>query len=295
MKDTWGIPGPLFVFVYLAAEVVVGVWSVNVRCKIKDTGSGADRQLDPESRHDALLAAYLAGGQPLALLAALGGLRAAGELARVGNSVVARGGRRIGGLSELERAVLGELAEPTYRPRLDRRPKVYAALEGVRAELVGRGLLLDRARRARFRWTCLPWLGLVGVGIARFRDGVRSGHPVGLLAVLLIAAILATGLAASRPTHSEAGNIEPARLREQLEHLHPEMNPSWTTLGGAAAAFGIALYGTSALWAAEPEFARALGAARNSYAAPSGGGGSGCGGGGGGGCGGGGCGGGCGG
>jgi hypothetical protein len=82
-------------------------------------------------------------------------------------------------------------------------------------------------------------------------------------------------------------------MRRSSKHLRPDSSPSWSTYGPGAAALGVGLFGTAAIWAADPAFAadaeiqrQSIGSNGWTGGSDGGGGGSSCGGGG---CGGGGC------
>ena len=58
---------------------------------------------------------------------------------------------------------------------------------------------------------------------------------------------------------ADAGQAVLAESRTRSRHLAPSLAPSWATYGVAGAAMGVALYGTAAIWAADPAFAGAAG------------------------------------
>jgi uncharacterized protein (TIGR04222 family) len=201
--------------------------------------------------------------------------------------------------------VLTEAVVPLTRAELVGRHSVGSALDGLRDDLVRRGLLHSASAGQRRRWA-FAMAALLALGLARLVAGLSGGKPVGflVLAMLVVAAltVLLVRLAASART--ARGDAELAELRAAHPHLSPNMKPDWTANGATAAGLAVGLFGAGALWAADPAFAgemimeRAFSGVSGSGSSGGwvssgcggssggGGGGGGCGGGGGGGCGG---------
>jgi uncharacterized membrane protein YgcG len=64
---------------------------------------------------------------------------------------------------------------------------------------------------------------------------------------------------------SVAGDRVLAELREGHQALKPALSPSWAAYGALGAALAVAVFGTRSLWTADPEFARALSAAKDKF------------------------------
>ena len=176
-------------------------------------------------------------------------------------------------------------------------PRVANALRRTNDRLVEDGLVLSANQRASARTAALPVLGVAALGVARIVAGTSNHKPVGFLVFAAIVVLVVGLRLLAVPTTSRAGRELMHRLRASNAHLRPNQAPSWATYGAAGAMLGVALWGTEALWAADPAFASQAGIARTigSGSGSSGGGsscssgdsgGSSCGGGG---CGGGGC------
>jgi len=311
--ETWGISGPIFLALYFVAAVGVVAAAHGIRrWTVGGAPTGDSRHwLEARDTTDPYLAAYLNGGADLAVLAALSALRAGGLL--YGRQ---RRCERVPGVagrppSELERAILAETAGPRTRAELADTAPVRAALDALRGELVRRRLLLSDAQRARLRNWALAPLGVLGIGVLRLSDGLQGGKPVGdLVFLMFLLGVAVPILWFTVPVRTAAGNAALTRLRGNHRELAPALAPSWVANGPIAAALGVAMFGTSALWTADPAFADELSAARSAYGPTDGwpgvferlssgsshgsgshdsgssGGGGGCGGGGGGGCGG---------
>lgn len=134
--DTWGISGPAFLFLYVAAAGLLILAAVVQRAIVfAGRRDLAANQLTPEQ------AAYLNGGERLAVYASLGKLRAAGS---VGTSAQGRTlvttGPLPAGATRLDHAV-HNAAGQRIRPRdLATHQWVRAALHDIRRQLEHVGL-----------------------------------------------------------------------------------------------------------------------------------------------------------
>jgi uncharacterized protein (TIGR04222 family) len=186
--------------------------------------------------------------------------------------------------------------------QLEADPLVASGVTEVQASVVRAGWLVESGARGLARLGGFVLAVLFGVGLLRTIFGIQNGRPVFYLVLLLIVtALLSVYFLAATPRLTRAGAAAMKEIQSRNRHLDPRQAPSWTTYGASGMAMGVALWGTAALWSADPAFAADAGlrhqALGGSGAASSlggdGGSGASCSGGGGGGCGGGGCGGGC--
>ncbi|MFG3699013.1 TIGR04222 domain-containing membrane protein [Micromonospora sp. NPDC047620] len=290
--DTWGIPGPVFLRVYLLAAAVVVVGAIVHRVRVLAGPPAGDvGQLGPQQ------VAYLNGGKELAIWASLGGLRGSGAVGVRPDRRLTTGGPMPAGTTPLDQAIHLAAGRNATTRELHRDEWVRRALDQLRTDLEQRGLALTQARRAALRqWAFLLTL-LVAVGVFRIFAGLSNDRPVGWLVLSQIPLIVVAVLLYRVPWRTRAANRELRGLRQQHTYLAPASAPAYATYGAAGAAMGVALFGTASLWAMDPGFAEQAEIQRQ--AASGGGGSSGCGGGsscsggsscgGGGGCGGGGC------
>lgn len=297
---TWGISGPAFLGFYATLAVLVAIVTGLLRRRLaRSTGTAPVPRLDSQP-HDV---AYLHGGPELAVLTALTALHADGRVTTSGRRHVRAVGSVGPSASELERAIHRSAQHPAQHPvqhsarhgvlrtALSSEPPVREALTRIERRLADTGLLLTAEQRRRIRWTGWMLGAVVVVGAIRAVVGGTAGRPIGfLLAMMLAVAVGTLVVICTAPRRTNRGDAELKRLRSAHAGLAPRMRPSWQTYGPAGAALGVAVFGASALWAADPAFATELGVPRFA-AGGDGGGGGGCGGGGG--DGGGGCGGGC--
>jgi uncharacterized protein (TIGR04222 family) len=250
--DTWGIPGPQFLQIYLILAVGAVVLAILLRTMVTRGSGSGDAQLSPTE------VGYLAGGPTRAVQAAVAGLRAAGVIdAGPGSTLVARGGYPGG--DELTYAVYTTLGRQFALGALPYETGVATALNRMRDRLAQAGLLLSGGQRGMARALTLLIFAVAGLGVARTVAGVANGKPIGYLAVLTILILLVGLLMRRVPQASRAGRRAVARQRRAARHLAPRSNPAWSTYGMLGAALGVALYGTAALWAADPAFAAASG------------------------------------
>ena len=291
--ETWGISGPDFLRLYLIAAVVLAAYSIWMRRRAGRAATGSDRP------PGAAELAYLNGGESTVMYSSLAGLRAAGAVAVGSLGELTVTGALPAGATRLDHAIHEAARRHVAGRALRTDPGVGNALQEILDGLIRAGWVLDDEQRARARLGAWLMLGLAGVGAVRLVAGILNDRPIGFLAALIVATVLA-GLAlraVPRNARTAVGRRLLAKTRRTNRHLRPNQAPAWATYGATGAALGVALYGTEALWAADPVFASDAGLARPKSSSSSYGGGSGDGGGGGGGgsggCGGGGCGGGC--
>ncbi|SCL36985.1 TIGR04222 domain-containing protein [Micromonospora rhizosphaerae] len=295
--DTWGIPGPVFLTTYVTAAAVILLACVVHRYLVL-------RGRTPKDPIDAESAAYLSGGEQLALWSALAAMRRAGVVGvRAGRRLEATGPASAG-MTPLAQAVHRAAARGARSRDLGTDPRVANAVDGLRQSLERRGLIVGQRQRRAARAGVVALSVLLLVGLVRIAAGLSAGRPTGYLILSVLA--LAVGLIVlwPLPRDTRAGHTVLTGLRRKHTYLSPAARPAYTTYGSAEAAMGVALFGTASLWALDADFAQqaqikyqaaASSGYSSGYGGSSGGGGgcgsgaSSCGGGGGGGCGGGGC------
>ncbi|WP_161602721.1 TIGR04222 domain-containing membrane protein [Thermomonospora catenispora] len=297
--DTWGIPGPLF----LAGYVLIALLLVVRALRKRRAGSTSA----PARDLSAFELAYLAGGRPRALAAALASLRAQGAVEPAGRGRLratgAPGRFADGALDGAALAVVRSSGEIAVT-RLQNARQVRRLLDDMQSRLERRGLLNGALRRARLRLPALWLLALAAVGAVRVIAGVRNERPVLWLVLAIVATVAAAvAVASTVPRLAPAGRRALEEARREHAHLDPANRPAWSTYGASGLAVAVAVYGLTAMEGYDPRFVAEAGLHRILQSGQSGGhagggDGGGCGGGcgggdGGGGCGGGGCGGGC--
>ncbi|MFE9693960.1 TIGR04222 domain-containing membrane protein [Micromonospora sp. NPDC005806] len=296
--DTWGIPGPVFLTIYVAAAAAILLTCAVHRHLVR-------RGRTPKDPVDAESAAYLSGGEQLALWTALAGLHRAGVVGVRARGRLESTGYASTGMTPLEQALHRAAARGARTRDLRIDPQVARALTGLRQSLEQRGLLVSQRQRRFARAGVLALAVLLVVGLVRVVAGLSAGHPTGYLILSVLALGLLLIVLWPLPNGTRAGHLALTGLRQKHTYLSPAARPAYTTYGSAEAAMGVALFGTASLWVLDAEFAeqaqvkyQALAGSGYSsgYGGSSGGGGSSCGtggsscgGGGGGGCGGGGC------
>jgi len=290
--DTWGISGPTFLGLYAALAVGAVIATVLARRSLVRSPASAVRLNNPDD------VAYLHAGAELTVLTALSAMYVAGRISSAsGRQRVQAVGAPGPDAGELQRAIHLSAQEPVPRGKLPDAPPVTDALRHIERRLIDAGLLVSAEQRKRIRRTAWMLWAVVAFGAIRAIAGYNAGKPIGLLLALLAVVVVgAVVLSLTAPRRTNRGNAELTRLRSAHASLSPKLRPRWQVYGPEGAAWGVAVFGTSALWAADPALARELGTSQASFVGNSGGGwsygggdggGGGCGGGGGG-CGGGG-------
>ncbi|MFI7023374.1 TIGR04222 domain-containing membrane protein [Micromonospora sp. NPDC049900] len=297
---TWGIPSRTFLFLYLAAALVLVVGTlIHRRAVLSGRSSPPADQLGPQQ------VAYLNGGENLAVWTAIGALRGQGVIGVDKQHRLTADAALPPGATPLDRAVHHAAGQRLPARRVIATEWVSRALTELRDDLDRHGLLVTPEQRTALRIGPLLMAVLSAVGIARIFAGVANGRPVWYLIVVVLAlSVLSTLLFALVPRRTKAADAALRLLRMRNHHLAPRSNPSYATYGAAGTAMAVALYGSATIWAMDPTFAQQAELQRQAATGTSGtaacgggstagasdsGGGCGGGGGGGGGCGGGGC------
>ncbi|MGH3753035.1 MAG: TIGR04222 domain-containing membrane protein, partial [Pseudonocardiaceae bacterium] len=278
--DPWGISGPTFLGLYAALAVVAVIATMLTRRALARSPAPAPHLDNPDN------IAYLHNGPELTVLTTLSAMHAAGCITSSGRGRVQAIGAVGPDTGELERAIHLSTQQPVPRAKIPGTPPVAEALGRIERRLIDIGLLLGAEQRKRIRRTGWMLWAVVAVGAIRAVVGYLAGKPIGfLLALLAVVAVGAAVFSRTAPQRTDRGDAELARLRAAYASLSPRLRPDSRVYGPAGAALGVAVFGASALSAADPTLAEELDVRPTSSAGYSGGGdgGGGCGGGGGGG------------
>jgi uncharacterized protein (TIGR04222 family) len=276
--NTWGISGAAFLALYvvITAAVTSIAFRFRQRALAGERGGTAVSHFDLQPYEIAMLN----GGERLAVAAAVAELRSHGliEPGERRGTVVATAGRR-SVRDSLEAEILhaldpkhggGEWTVDELRAELRERH----ALDSLRQRLTTYALIPAREQLRTARGSALMLLPVIALGIARIVAGVGNDKPVGYLTILVFAVAAAfVWLMAAPIRRTKAGDAALASLRSAGVRHDAAVAPAG--LGAA-----VALDGTAALWAADPGFARTIGAGREGGWLGGYGGGGGCGGGG---------------
>lgn len=258
--DTWGISSAIFAVGYavLAAGAVGGAFLHRHRLLDGPARKGA-ADLHPQQ------VAYLQGGPELAVYSALAALRCAGAVG-VSTSPAAAGkpperrlvatGPAPDGATALERVVHDAASAAIRTGAVGDDPGVAAELARVEGELEGAGLRPGPQTHSALATARHLLTAVLVLGVVRFLAGVANSKPIAilLLTALALGAVIAV-LWRWRPRRTRAGDKVLDALRGDHPHLAPDHNPAWSVYGPAGAALAVGLYGSNALWVADPGFA----------------------------------------
>ena len=249
--DTWGIPGPTFLALYLVAAAVLIVLAVYaVVAGLTGRVDPPARQLSPEE------IGYLAGGRRQAYLTALTALRAQGlvEGGGSGRIVATRGAGQP--LSELQLAILAATSRGARTPVVLNNTLVRTALDNIRTQLQDAGLLAAQGRMRIIRLVPKLSMLLIVIGVARAGSGFIFGRPVRDLALtMVVVALVGVTVRFAGRSRTSAGTDLVRRLRAENDHLRDSQHPSWATYGVMGAGLSVALFGASSMFAFDPAFA----------------------------------------
>ncbi|SMD23726.1 TIGR04222 domain-containing protein [Kibdelosporangium aridum] len=185
MEDTWGIPEPTFIGIYLLGFSIALLFAFAVRIL---TRSGAATTTAPIQALSAQELACLTGGPRRVVEAAVAQLVDTGQLRASRDGYLQLVGRSGGG-DPVERTVVADVSRHGRRSIsiLTRRLAESDAVEEVVARLVGAGYLVDDELAKRRKVISLvPVVVVFSVGVVRWLEGAAGDRPVGWLTVLLI-------------------------------------------------------------------------------------------------------------
>lgn len=185
MEDTWGIPGPTFVGIYLLALLIALLFAFAVRIL---TRVGTDSTAVPTQGLSAQELACLTGGPRRVVEAAIAQLVDNGQLRASRDGYLQATGREEGD-DPVERTVLAEVKRHGRRSvyLVVERLGQSDAVEEVESRLVRDGYLVDRMYAQRRKVLGLaPVVAVFAVGLVRWLTGVANDRPIGMLTLLLI-------------------------------------------------------------------------------------------------------------
>ncbi|MFC4047457.1 TIGR04222 domain-containing membrane protein [Dactylosporangium siamense] len=244
---------------YAAAVLVAWLTALLLRALLRGSGRVAEPEPGPED------VAYLTGGPWQAVYAAVAALSSTGSLLAAGGRMHA-GGPLPRGAGEVAAAVHAAARTGTQVNLLPAHPAVRAALDRAGDRLRGQGALLSPGRRRAMGLTTVPLFVLAVFGAVRFGlnlpsdDSAAAAASVRSLLTLVCAMLaLVTGIvvAVRAQIRNRGGDRLVRDLRRRYTALEPRRNLSLAGNGPAAATLAVGLFGTAALWTADPAFARA--------------------------------------
>ena len=252
-----GVNGVRMLAVYgVASAVVIAVALVRRVGVLR--GGGVGRPPTPSEL------AYLNGGPARAVHSALAGLRAFRAIDTGAPRTLRAIGPHPPGATELEQAVYD--AADRHRPAHGLRddPGVAAALVALRADLVRAGWLASAEQRRRARSGGSLVLGLALLGGLRIPASVEGSRPGLVLLTIATAAVGAALLVVGPRTIAGRRAVAAARRVHPVAPIVPWSGGHRASADSTATppAIGVALYGTAALWAADPVFAAEAGIER---------------------------------
>jgi uncharacterized protein (TIGR04222 family) len=245
----------VFAAAVLAAWLVALVLRAILRSGGHRLGSAAGGEPGPED------VAYLTGGPRQAVYGAVAALRSTGCVQAAGGRVFASGPVPAG-TGELAAAVHHAAVTGVVVGAAVSHPAVGAVLLRASARLLGQGALLSPGRRWAMGLVAAPLFLLMLFGLVRCALNLLGDHrkPLESLLTLIVSAFaLAAGsvLASRAQIRTRGADRLVRELRRRYAGLAPRYAPSLTGNGPAAATLAVGLFGTAALWTADPAFARA--------------------------------------
>jgi uncharacterized protein (TIGR04222 family) len=190
MEDTWGIPGPEFLALYLTAFLVSLLFVFAVRIL---TRSGAAHSTAAPVALSTHQVACLTGGPRRVVEAAVARLVDTGQL-RPSRAGYVQVGRHIEATNPVERTVLADAQRYGRRSTaiLTDRLAGSDAVQEVVTSLVRVGYYVDdRTTSRRQVISLVPMAVVLAVGLVRWFAGMANDRPIGYLTLMLIGTALA--------------------------------------------------------------------------------------------------------
>lgn len=254
MTDTWGIPGPTFLWIFTGLALALFVWTIVRRRRLF---AGPDRV-----RVDSLApsyVAYLTEGPQRAAYASLAWLRRANA---VDIDHVGRLSRLSGvpaGANALDSAVLHAAGQGVRGSQVQFEQSVASALGSIRDDLTRQGLLVSEEDRRAARMGAWLLLGLTAVGLLRLGSGVAGGKPVLFLVLALLVVAPISLLLLRTPRITAAAKRALAQLRKSYQHLSLSHKPAFQTYDPVMTGMAVGLFGGAVLLSADPALAEGVG------------------------------------
>ncbi len=264
-SDTWGIPSTTFLAYYGGAIVLAMVLAKITKAIFTRR---PDKSITSVAQLDVYEVAALNAGPKLAALTAVARLQRVPLAIPVGPD-----GQPVGQGYVDERS----LAQPIERAALKLwRSQPGVGLDQLRAQvetlpetetitrsLQQKGLLRTPSGRAVLRLRALWPLAVVGIGVARILAGTANNKPVLYISLLTGFAGLVTLGCLGAPARTRRGNqlLSDAQKQPALRNLTQSAFASGMPIESASL-IGLAVFGSTVLWAADPTMAGMLGAPR---------------------------------
>lgn len=287
--NPFDLSGPQFLILYAVIFTGVMIVAAWVRWSMRQPGGEPD---DDGCNLDRYEIAYLAGGEQLAVNAAIAGLVHAKvlEVSETGGKVSARSDVLREDAHPLEQIIHGTALLELEKTIRDVRKHASRVVGQIADRLRKRGLLVAKEQASLARWLpLLLVLSVVVLGGIKIVIGAARGKPVGILIGACIVSTAVALIGFARAVHrSQRGDRVLGQLKEEHSALHTTVRRQCATMAGADLALAVGLFGMGVLaYSPHTDLRQALTPPSNSGG--SGGCGGGCGGGGCGGCGCGGC------
>ncbi len=257
VDSTWGIRESAFVASYCVTLVVVATVAVLTRYRPM-ARRRADRMAAPTAAQSALIVE----GPTRAVMTSVAALRFAGVISVRSTGALVAVGPLMADTSRLDVAVYHASVRGLRLRDVLADRQVTQALAQMQAAVRAAGWMLTDAERRRAGAGAWLLLILALVGWARTFVVLLAGGAMGWLPLLATVAAIGAGVLRKPPRVSRAGDRAIAAQRRIHGHLAPGLRPAWTTYGFLGLAWGVALFGTTALWSADPAFAAAAGLSR---------------------------------
>jgi|GEM_PF-432722 len=263
--DTWGIPSTTFLAYYGGAIVLAIVLAKITKATLTPR---PDKSVTSVAQLDVYEVAALNAGPKLV------GVTVVARLQRVPMAVpVGADGQAMGQgyvderhlTRPVEQAALKlwrsqpGLALDQLRSQVEKLPETEALI----ASLQKRGLLRTPGGRAALRLRALWPLAVVGLGVARILAGTANTKPVLYISLLTGFAGLVTLGCLGAPTRTRRGQklLTDAQKQPGIRDLSQSAFASGMPIESASL-IGLAVFGSTVLWAADPTMAGMLGAPR---------------------------------
>lgn len=251
--DTWGIPGPTFLTLYLILAALAAGAGFVLRARVI-RGPDVSGHL-PQPLTLTETAMLFDDQRPV--LTGLAQLR--------GHQLIDSAGKQSRGASQAEKDTLDPLARTLLvdlrkldRPRMHKlAASSRVMVMSLRDNMVKRGYLIGPQQRKRLLLAAVPLFLTFDLGVVRLIAGLSTRHPVGFLILALVAVGVCLWLVVRPVRLTRLGRATVADAVRRNSHLRPANSPAYSAYGPDSAALATALFGGMALWSLDPDLAHA--------------------------------------
>lgn len=254
LREVLDLRGPEFLLLFLGLSAAAALLRIILLALLRSPGGSSESVPEISPYH----LAFLRGGPHAAVTACIVRLIASGVLEFVSGANAFRSPRPAPqGADPLERAIASAAARPAglSATLTSLREAASGPTEEIRQHLVSAGYWMTPARnRIALLGSLLPAFAVIALGLMKILVGLSRDRPVGLLVILMIAAMALVVVAITRHNGRSARGANALKLYQKLNSAlkttaaSPNSNLNPVDLAYAVALFDLAILRDSSLF-----------------------------------------------